>query len=285
MSELRIILKNQPDLKKKVFIEVGQKISASRKSSRKKLDGIAKKLNINVEMLKQIEEGDISKFPPSVHITGFLRAFSEKVNCDISNELEQLVEEQEHKNNIKKTDKKSKKNIFIFLIVFVCSLLLILIYFNSSKETHNVNELTQKSMISEYKIQENNYEQLVEVEQNNENFKQKIESTENNKLEEKIIENQFFEILFLEETWIEVFDKEKFLIEKGLFNVGQSLKFSFDAINSDFFIKSGNLGGFQIFYNNEFFAPFGLSGQVSNGFFVKKKISSIYDIKAMRNEY
>ena len=75
------------------------------------------------------------------------------------------------------------------------------------------------------------------------------------------------------------------MIEKGLFNIGQSLKFVFDTVDSDFFIKSGNLGGFQIFYNNEFFAPFGLSGQVSSGFFVKEKISSIYDVKAMRDEY
>ena len=285
MSELRIILKNQPDLKKKVFIEVGQKISKSRKSSRKKLDGIAKKLNINVEMLKQIEEGDISKFPPSVHITGFLRAFSEKVNCDISSELEQLVEEKEHKNNIKITEKRFKMRIFTFLIIFLSILFVAIIFLNSSKESDNINKLTKKSMISEFKIQENNYEQLVDAKENNENFKQNTESIENNQFEEKMIETKFFEVLFLEETWIEVFDKDKSLIKNGLFNVGQSLKFFFDTVDSDFFIKSGNLGGFQIFYNNEFFAPFGLSGQVSNGFYVKKKISSIYDIKAMKNEY
>lgn len=196
MTELRIILKNQPDLKKKIFIEVGQKIYKSRKSSRKKLDGIAKKLNINVEMLEQIEEGDVSKFPPCVHITGFLRAFSEKVNCDISNELERLVEEQEHKKNIKNTDKRSKTNNFIFLIVFVCLLLLAIFYFNSSKETDNVNEVNQESMISEFKIQENNYEELIEVNKNNENFKQNIESIENNQLEKKLLKTNSLRLIF-----------------------------------------------------------------------------------------
>lgn len=281
MSELRIILKNEPDLKKEIFLEIGQKISKARKSSRKKLDGIAKKLNISVEMLKQIEEGDINGFPPSVHITGFLRAFSEKVNCDISKELEQLVEEQEHKNNIKKTDKKFKKNSFFFFIVFFGILLLAITYFNFSKKVDTVNELNPKSMKSEFKIQEKGQEELIEVKENIENLKHNIEPIDYNIL----AENQFFEILFLEKTWIEIFDKEKNLIEKGLFNIGQSLKFIFDTVDSDFFIKSGNLGGFQIFYNNEFFAPFGLSGQVSNGFFVKKKVSSIYDVRAMRDEY
>ena len=282
MSELRIILKNEPDLKKKVFIEIGQKISKARKSSRKKLDGIAKKLNINVEMLKQIEEGDLSGISPSVHITGFLRAFSEKVNCDISNELEQLVEEQEHRKNIIKTDKKFENFFFKILIIFVGIFLVAFIYFNFSKKVDIVNEPNPKSIISEFKVQENNYKKIIEVK---ENVKDNIEPIENNILAENVIKNQSFEILFLEETWIEIFDKEKSLIEKGLFNIGQSLKFDFDTVDSDFFIKSGNLGGFQIFYNNEFFAPFGLSGQVSNGFFVKKKISSIYDVKAMRDEY
>ena len=192
MSELRIILKNEPDLKKKVFIEIGQKISIARKSSRKKLDGIAKKLNINVEMLKQIEEGDLSGFPPSVHITGFLRAFSEKVNCDISNELEQLVEEQEHRKNIIKTDKRFEKNFFLILIAFVSILLVAIIYFNFSKKVDIVNEPNPKSMISEFKVQENNYEELIEVKENIENFKHNIESIENNILGENVIENQSF---------------------------------------------------------------------------------------------
>ena len=55
--------------------------------------------------------------------------------------------------------------------------------------------------------------------------------------------------------------------------------------DSDFFIKSGNLGGFQIFYNEEFFAPFGLSGQVSKGFFFKEKINTVKNVRILKNEY
>ena len=93
MSELRIILNSRPEEKKKIFITIGEKLLKSRKSSRKKLEGISKKLNFSLEMLKDIEAGDVSKFPPTIHITGFLRAFAEKVGCDISLELEQLTQQ------------------------------------------------------------------------------------------------------------------------------------------------------------------------------------------------
>ena len=94
MSELRIILRSRPEEKKKILITIGEKLSKSRKSSRKKLEGIAKKLNFSPEMLMDIEAGDVSKFPPTIHITGFLRAFAEKVGCDISLELEELIQQE-----------------------------------------------------------------------------------------------------------------------------------------------------------------------------------------------
>ena len=71
----------------------------------------------------------------------------------------------------------------------------------------------------------------------------------------------------------------------GLYQIGESLKFEFKKDDSDFFIKSGNLGGFQIFYNEEFFAPFGLSGQVSKGFFLKEKINNVKNVRVLKNEY
>ena len=99
------------------------------------------------------------------------------------------------------------------------------------------------------------------------------------------LSEDFFEIIFLEETWIEILDKNKNLLTNGLYQIGESLKFEFKKEDSDFFIKSGNLGGFQIFYNEEFFAPFGLSGQVSKGFFLKEKINTVKNVRVLKNEY
>ena len=110
-----------------------------------------------------------------------------------------------------------------------------------------------------------------------------IEAT--TKTTELTLSEDFFEIIFLEETWIEILDKNKNLLTNGLYQIGESLKFEFKKEDSDFFIKSGNLGGFQIFYNEEFFAPFGFSGQVSKGFFLKEKINTVKNVRILKNEY
>ena len=89
------------------------------------------------------------------------------------------------------------------------------------------------------------------------------------------VNSDFFEIIFLEETWIEVYKDDKTLVRSGLFNIGDRIDFEFKTQIGDYFIKSGNLGGFQIFFKDEFFAPFGYSGEVNNGFYLKEKINQI----------
>ena len=46
---------SQNKTKLTIYKVIGRKISESRKSSRRKLEGISKKLNINVEILRKIE--------------------------------------------------------------------------------------------------------------------------------------------------------------------------------------------------------------------------------------
>ena len=148
MSELRIILKSRPEEKKKIFVTIGEKLLKSRKSSRKKLEGIAKKLNFNPEMLKDIEAGNISKFPPTIHITGFLRAFAEKVGCDISLELEQLIQQESSitKNNkIIKLPNKLSFLLLVFFLIFFISLIFILCTPKGKKEVFKMktSEISQ----------------------------------------------------------------------------------------------------------------------------------------------
>lgn len=274
MGELHIILKSRPEEKKKIFITIGEKLLKSRKSSRKKLEGISKKLNFSLEMLKDIEAGDVSKFPPTIHITGFLRAFAEKVGCDISFELEQLTQQENSKMTNRYSSESPNKLSFLLLIFFLI-FIISLIFFLSKQKTNKEVPLM--------KTLENTKTQLkVETIIDNkelENTEAKINTTELQ------ISEEFFEIIFLEETWIEILDRNKNLLKSGLYQIGESLKFEFKKEDSDFFIKSGNLGGFQIFYNEEFFAPFGLSGQVSKGFFLKEKINTVKNIRVLKNEY
>ena len=88
------------------------------------------------------------------------------------------------------------------------------------------------------------------------------------------------EIIFLQETWMEIFNQNQVLIESGIFSAGQTKKLVFDEQNIDFIMNTGNLGGFQFQYNEKFFPPIGKSGEV------KKKISLKEEInKLQRKEY
>ena len=274
MSELQIILKSRPEEKKKILITIGEKLSKSRKSSRKKLEGIAKKLNFSIEMLKDLEAGNISKFPPTIHITGFLRAFAEKVSCDISLELEQLIQKESSVMKNRKSFELPNKFSFLLLVFFLIFLISLIFILSTPKIKKEVFQMK----ISEISQTKNKIETII-AKKELENIGATINTT-------KVPSSEnFFEIIFLEETWIEILDKNKNLLTNGLYQIGDSLKFEFKKEDSDFFIKSGNLGGFQIFYNEEFFAPFGLSGQVSKGFFLKEKINTVKNVRVLKNEY
>lgn len=252
---------------------IGRKISDARKSSRRKLEGVSKKLNISVEILKKIESGDIHEIDQEIPISGFVRAFAKLTNADISDEIEKLQSEyfiSDKPRNIYNKDSNIKASkIFIVFLTSFCFLLLILYFLSVSEKGVRDESDTNQSSIGETFSDEKNFDEV------GYNIKDNLEESE--KLEKQIIENndQFFEIIFLEETWIEVFNNNKLPIMSGLYKIGDSLNFQFESIESDFFIKSGNLGGFQIFFKGEFFAPFGYSGEVSKGFFLKKKISRV----------
>ena len=69
------------------FKKIGKKIAERRKSLRKKFPGVSKKLNINIEYLKYIEEGKVDKIPDHVPAKGFVKTYARMLNIDIENEL------------------------------------------------------------------------------------------------------------------------------------------------------------------------------------------------------
>ena len=250
---------SQNKTKLTIYKVIGRKISESRKSSRRKLEGISKKLNINIEILKKIESGEIETIEKEIPVTGFIRAFAKITNTEIGEELDKLQTDYTTNNKpknmyIQVPSIKLSKIFLVFLSSF-CFLLLIIYFLNTSSGKRVEIEINKEN--------------------NDQNFKQtdfvkvldEMEITKNNK--------NYFEIIFLEETWIEIYKDDKTLVRSGLFNVSDRIDFEFKSQISDYFIKSGNLGGFQIFFRDEFFAPFGYSGEVNNGFYLKEKINQI----------
>ena len=161
---------------------------------------------------------------------------------------------------------RSPKKTPLFVFLFSFCFLLLIIYLLNTRSGKRVEIVINKEIVSEEQFFKDNNDQDIK-EANLVTILNEKEITTDNK--------NLFEIIFLEETWIEVYKDDKTLVRSGLFNIGDRIDFEFKSEISDYFIKSGNLGGFQIFFKDEFFAPFGYSGEVNNGFYLKEKINQI----------
>ena len=99
-------------------------------------------------MLKDIEAGNVSKFPPTIHITGFLRAFAEKVGCDISLELEQLIQQESSITKNRKSFELPNKLSFLLLVFFLIFLISLIFILSTPKVKKEVLQM-KTSEISE----------------------------------------------------------------------------------------------------------------------------------------
>lgn len=260
---------------------IGRKISESRKSSRRKFEGISKKLNISVDVLKKIESGDIENIEKEIPLTGFIRAYAKITDTDISDEIDKLQSDyaiSQQPRGIRLYQETNIKMSKIFLVFLTSFCFLLLFIFVLSKNSGNKFESKMKLEDTNF-FEVDNFEKKISKNNIQKNIKSKVE---NFNLAKDL--KNLFEISFLEETWIEVYSEDKNLIKSGLYNIGEYLNFNFERNESDFFIKSGNLGGFQIIFKGEFFAPFGYSGETAKGFYLKEKISNIKEKEVVNNE-
>tara|TARA_B100000242_G_scaffold34896_1_gene20789 strand:+ start:393 stop:1223 length:831 start_codon:yes stop_codon:yes gene_type:complete len=260
---------SQNKTKLTIYSVIGRKIAESRKSSRRKLEGISKKLNISIEVLKKIESGEIGTIEKEIPVTGFIRAFAKITNTDIGEELDKLQSDyntnEKPKNIYKHAPTMNLSKIFLVFLFSFCFLLLV-IYFLNTNSDKKLEIGTDKEIVSEAEFFKANID---------EGFKQIDLKPVLNKKEIILQNKNFFEIIFLKETRIEVYNDDKTLVRSGLFNNSDRIDFEFKTQINDYFIKHRNLGGFRIFFKDEFFAPFGYSGKYNNGFYLKEKINQM----------
>ena len=86
-----MMIRNELDKKNfEIYKKIGEKIALKRKKKRRKVQGISKKLNINVVFLDLIEEGNFLKMPKHVPRLGFVRSYAKYLEVDISKELSEI---------------------------------------------------------------------------------------------------------------------------------------------------------------------------------------------------
>ena len=126
------MLRNELDKKNfEIYKKIGEKIALQRKKKRRKVEGISKKLNINVIFLDLIEEGNFLKIPKHIPRLGFVRSYAKYLEVDISRELSEISSSNTigFKNENKKIILKKGFEKFASFLLFLILLLTILFFF------------------------------------------------------------------------------------------------------------------------------------------------------------
>ena len=127
------MFRNELDKKNfEIYKKIGEKIALQRKKKRRKVQGISKKLNINVVFLDLIEEGNFLKIPKHVPRLGFVRSYAKYLEVDISRELSEISSSNTigFKNENKKIILKKGFEKFASFLLFLILLLTVLFFFN-----------------------------------------------------------------------------------------------------------------------------------------------------------
>ena len=127
-----MMLRNELDKKNfEIYKKIGEKIALKRKKKRRKVQGISKKLNINVVFLDLIEEGNFLKIPKHVPRLGFVRSYAKYLEVDISKELSEISSSNTigFKNENKKFVINKGFEKFASFLFFLILLLTILFFF------------------------------------------------------------------------------------------------------------------------------------------------------------
>ena len=127
------MLRNELDKKNfEIYKKIGEKIALKRKKKRRKVQGISKKLNINVVFLDLIEEGNFLKIPKHVPRLGFVKSYAKYLEVDISGELSEISSSNTigFKNENKKIIINKGFEKFASFLLFLILLLTVLFFFN-----------------------------------------------------------------------------------------------------------------------------------------------------------
>ena len=116
---------------KEIYRNIGSKIQIGRKSSRRKINTISKKLNLSSQYLSWIEEGEIHKFPNYTPVDAFIKSYAKFLDIDLSNEFKDL-----ESLGIKKVEKAAKffpeklpNDILVFALTSLILIFIIIIFF------------------------------------------------------------------------------------------------------------------------------------------------------------
>ena len=265
---------------------IGKKISLVRKESKQKIDKISKKLKIRSEFLVAIEEGNLAGLPEEVYLKGFIKSYANYFNLDIDYEMKILSNYYNEslsakiRNRKKEDSTDSLPTAKVFAAVFIVFLIVIISWSEYQKSEINsysldeekINEsLSEKIINKKTNVLDNDNQldinssrdEIIIIE---EDEVVNLNHNESQELEDKtVIDNKTnleIMILFLDTTWIQIRKIDGSIANSGIFEKEEIINIIFDEQNIDYFIDTGNAGGFKLLSNNKELPLLGKLGTV-----------------------
>ena len=263
---------------------IGKKISLVRKESKQKIDKISKILKIRSEFLVAIEEGSLAGLPEEVYLKGFIKSYANYFNLDIDYEMKILSNYYNEsvsakiRNREKEDSTDSLPTAKVFATVFIVFLIVIISwseYQKSEIDSYSLDEEKTHESVSEKIINKktNDIDNQVKINSSRDEIiivkeaeVANINRTESRELEVKTITDNKTSseiiILFLDTTWIQIRKIDGSIVNSGIFEKEEIINIVFDERNTDYFIDTGNAGGFKLLSNNKELPLLGELGSV-----------------------
>ncbi len=219
----------------------GSILRTEREKQKRSLEDIAKKLKINIEYLKAIENDNYQSLPAEVFTKAYLRLYADSLGLE-NNYILSLFESQREASIVKKPTPSKNKTIFaqlekifptrftyrpIIIITIAALIILSLVIFTKYKEKKFV-----------------------------EKFVNKIKETEI--VEGRIPEKMSLKIKAVELTWVSV-STDNGKPEEWLLRAGETVT---ATASKKFVVKIGNAGGTKLIFNNKDLGELGPPGKV-----------------------
>jgi cytoskeletal protein RodZ len=246
--------------------EFKKNLKFTRESKNVTIENVSKLLNININILQNIENGELETLTNDVFTIGHIRTYLKWLEIDPNLIISEKKINENSNLNIQKHKvvlpyKLKISKFYVSLISIILFFILILIYNNKTK----INPDSYVN-INTSKIETLEDEKLYETITNS-------EVPLNKKIEKDISQNILNELNYIyiranADSWIEIQKNNSEILVSKVIKKGEELKLPYEK---DLILVTGNAGGIIIHINDTIITNIGLSGEV------KRNISLNYD--------
>ena len=236
-------------------------------------------LNININIIINLERGDLDKLENNVFVLGHIKTYLKWLNIEYQLFFQKIKSKNIHiyekKDKLKILSKFSlnlkikfgKINILTTLIIFsfISSAIIISLWIlTNNKKSEYLNENTRvQENINNMKIKEieNIEEKNIDIDEINDNTvnNSNIDKENNDIKIDEAINIKTIKIIAINDSWIEIQNKNGKIIISKILKKNENIKIDYDK---ELKLLAGNAGGINIEINNTVIKNLGKDGEV-----------------------